>query len=215
MAPVEYAIDKALGLALHQLDQARNEQRALVNRVVKYLEAAQCAIQGLEREYEEILVACQSIEGNPDQTQALRMRIGNYLHVDRLKQVIDDSVNGLEEYVNPLDDLANSMLRWPWKAGERADAVKEFRDHIERLNNYLTRLVQEELPERPAGTGLWANELIQLRDALGSRILQDQNPVRTLADSFLDQKRRAPEDALLSQSRKTIEKLLLAFDRGL
>ena len=215
MAPVEYAIDKALVLALDQLRQAREEQRAVVNRVVKFLEASQCAIEGLEREYEEILVACQSLEENPHQTQELMTRIGNYLHVDKLKRVIEDSVDGLEEYVNPLDELANSMLQWPWKAGERVKAFEEFRKHIGRLNDYLTRLVQEELPYRPAGTGLWANELHQLRDALDSQIIHDQQAVRTLADSFLDEKRRAPDNALLAQSRRTIEKLLLAFDRGL
>ena len=215
MEPVEYAIDKALGLALELLHQARQEQRAVVDRAIKFLEASRYAIEGLEKEYEEILVACQSLEANSTQTRILSERIGNYLHVDKLKRVIEDSVVGLEEYINPLDELANSMIQWPWKSGERINAAREFRDHIGDLKNYLTRLVQHELEFRPAGTGLWAAELNQLRNALDSRIIQDLNTVRTLADSFLSEKRQAPEDELLAVSRRTIEKVLLAFNRSL
>ena len=160
------ALDVAVDRATDLLRSAKERREEDVARCLGYLDAALAAIEGLEQEYDAILVEAGLVGGDPARITALERRIDTYLKVDRLRPRLHDAIVGLDFYCGEFETAAAKFLQWPWKRSDRARAADEFRTLLSSLRDYLRRLEQEGLDFRGAGTGVGIEALVAVKQAL-------------------------------------------------
>lgn len=218
MDPVTAKVGQtALGFAVDQagehLREARNRRADDAGRCEKYLEAALAAIEGLEREYDEILIAATHVGSDADQVASLRRRIDEYLKVDRLRPRLHEAIEGLEFYVAEFTKRSDSYLQWPWKRGDRRRAVKEFGELLERLRGYLRDLDQQGLEYRAAGTGVGIEALIAIQAALAAPAGLRDEPVGEVASRYQKERNKEVMFDQISRIRRAIEESRRSFGK--
>src|SRR5205814_3440131 len=90
------ALELALRLAEKYLDEARAIRRQNAASCVRYLQAAQTALEGLEDEVDQILTEAKIVARFQwDRRPELLKRIDDYLNRYRLAKVLGQSVQGI------------------------------------------------------------------------------------------------------------------------
>lgn len=187
MAIEMYAIDQALQAIKAAINRAQQHQAQDIEYCKGYLDAASLAIEGLEREYDEILNQAANCDlSQPDQTQSLSTRIDNYLYVDKLRPELLKAVAGLLECRAALMQHSENILRWPWTNPNREQALFEFDELVERLGDYLLKLDREGFKYRKARTGIGVSSLEKIKDFIASKDLRQNanNGLRTVIDEI-------------------------------
>ena len=204
-------IDLAVNRIDRLLEEASDRNKDDVERCERYLEACSEAIRGLEQEYDEILVQAKNSNETPDEIQNLRERIDKYLHVDRLRPKLSDAINGLSYYQENLTKNADRYLEWPWKKADKKLAVNEFSEVLEELQTYLKKLDEQELPYRPAGTGVGQAALHTMLNLLNNPMELRSENLRELAKKHISERDKEPLFEYVKQIRLLIERLRHAF----
>lgn len=176
-------------------------------RYAAYLEAARAALHGLEQEYQEIVVEANHCQlDRPEQVAALRKRIEDYLHVKKLREILDDAVMGVDIGRATLEGYAT---RWylsltPAKKQQREQAVVHYADVLNELKSRV-----RELDNWPKGaTGFAVDALLGIDTYLG---MGNEKMLREFIASLRVEGHQEELTAFTGAVRGVIEELLKAF----
>jgi hypothetical protein len=204
---LSFAADRAAGL----LREARERHAEDAGRCEKFLEAALAAIEGLEREYDEILVEARHVRDDAARAAALERRIDVYLTVDRLRPRLKEAIDGLDFYCTEFRTRSDSYLQWPWRRGDRKRAVEEFARLLSELQEYLKSLDQTGLQYRSAGTGVGIDALFALKQALSAPSAVRAETPDDVATRYQNTRDKEQMFHHITRIRRTIEDLRQTF----
>jgi hypothetical protein len=193
------------------LKEASDKNRDDVERCERYLEACSEAIRLLEQEYDEILVQAKNLNETPNELQQFRERIDKYLHVDRLRPKFSDAISGLSYYQGNLKRNSERFLEWPWKKADTKLAANEFSEVLEELHTYLKKLDEQDLPYRPAGTGVGQEALHKMLNLLSDPVELRTKSLREVAEKNISERNKEPLFEYVKRIRLLIERLRHAF----
>ena len=133
------AMAKAIELAEQYLAEARSIAKANVASCIRYLQAAQAALHGLEDEVDQILIEAKIVsrfqwERRPD----LLIRIDEYLNRYRLAPVLGEAITGIEECHEFAKRDAESFFQL--RKQEKNEAMEEVLVLLDKLSQYLASL---------------------------------------------------------------------------
>lgn len=206
-----FAGKKAIDIAVGRIDQlfkeAGEKDRWRVERCEKFLEACSEAIRGLEKEYDEIIVQASICDENSDEVKELRSRIKEYLHIDKLRDRLKDAIDGLLFYQDAFEKKAKSILNWPWKREDKKQSANQFSETLKQLNSYLKKLSDQDLPYRPAGTGIGVEALFSILNHLDTPVDYQTTSLSELANKYLSERDKEPMFEHISRIRMLIERL--------
>ena len=94
----------------------------------------------------------------------MKIRIGNYLNVDKLRPELLAAVTGLQSCRIALNEHANRFMQLPQDKRKRQKAVEKLTALIEKLEEYLKNLDTSFFYSRKAGTGIGVFPLNQILD---------------------------------------------------
>lgn len=219
-------LEKAVTSLTAQITQAQAFANDDVRRCKAYLETARDAIQALENEYDAILNQAEVCDlGQRQQILDLQQRLLDYLHLDRLRNVLWDVHAGLKGCRNALQENNERFLILPGVREKRQEAIADFVQTMETLEQYIADLQNHDLAFRKAGTGVGIKWLNGIKDLLVSAdiLYAGANPpapdqlarIRTALVDYIaiarqDRSKDRLEDAT-SRIRATVEKLLRTF----
>ena len=93
------ALENAFDIGKRLLEEAGYTKKYNGAACVKYLEAARTAIAGLEDEMDEILIEAKQVSlygwESGEKKADLHKRIADYLHRDRLRKILHESLEGI------------------------------------------------------------------------------------------------------------------------
>jgi hypothetical protein len=207
----ETALSVAADRAADLLRQARERRAEDAARCEKFLEAALVAIEGLEREYDEILVEAGYVRDDAGRAAALERRIDVYLTVDRLRPRLQEAIDGLEFYRTEFQTRSASYLQWPWRRGDRKRSMEEFARLLSELQEYLKNLDQAGLQYRQAGTGVGIEALFALKRALGAPPAVRAETPDAVATRYQNARDKEQMFHHITRIRRTIEDLRQTF----
>ena len=159
-------------LASEYIEKAREYKEHDIRACEYYLEAARTAIDGLEAEYDQILVQAKHCDlGHPEQIKTLRERTDTYLKVDLLRPKLQDAVIGLGLCRKALQKSTEGFHLWFWPPLQerREDAIAEFDKLLQDLEKYLEDLNVHGLKDLRSGTGVGAQTLLEIETYLDCR----------------------------------------------
>jgi hypothetical protein len=196
-------VSEAAALAAEHIKRAGSPAASSAERCIAYLEAAEAAIDGLETEYDELLIEAKFCDlTDPTDREELDKRIERYLHLDILRPQLQKATTGLKTSLNEIRQAYEP------KVGQRMAAV------LETLTGYLDDLDQSGLSCRPARTGVAVQPLTEIQGDLRKEKLfttEGRKLLRNKAETF---QRASGKDGLLLRTdeiRQTIESLRLAL----
>ncbi len=177
---VSTLVAKAVELAQNKLSEAKQFTVQNVQRCQSYLEAARAAINGLEAEYDAILVEAKWCDPNQvEEMKDLYRRIDAYLYGEHLRPLLRQSIDGLQACHAALQANADQFLPWPWRRPDRQKAVAGFTDLLQALLLYFYKLDND--LSGPSGVNVPSLQLIQqhLELQLGADV-----PVRSFTSTL-------------------------------
>jgi hypothetical protein len=136
------ALGKALEMAGKSLAEARAVPKRNVVSCIRFLQAAQHALRGLEDEVDAILVEAKIVARFQWEARVgLLRRINAYLNRYRLAPVLDEAIKGIKE----CHDFAGKDAESFWsflqtRRAEKVKAMKEVDSLLGRLTDYLNHL---------------------------------------------------------------------------
>lgn len=204
------AIEVAVGKAEELLRDAKDKRRSEVERCAKFLEISSVVIQGLEQEYDEILVQTENCSDRPTDIEQLRRRICEYLHVDKLRTKLVDAIEGLSDYQRIFEEHAASLWSWPWRQADKDEAVQQFQENLQQLNGYLNQL-STSLPFRESGTGVGQEAMHDILRNIDAPSGFKTCPLNELGKKYLLERDKEGMFEHVKRIRKSIEKLQHAF----
>ena len=205
------AIDVALVRVEESLREANIETRTQVDRCASFLEACRDAIEGLEKEYDEILEQTVNCPDDPTAIRALKQRIDDYLHVDKLRTKLIDATTGLELYLNLFEKKATTVRQWPWKRPDKEKAVDLFRRNLEQLNGYLYKLNHSDLPYRPSRTGVGQEAMFAILQNIEASPTFRRSSLKELGEMYRSERDKEPLIESVKRIRTVIEEMRKGF----
>lgn len=205
------AIDVALVRVEESLREAKMKERTQVDRCASFLEACKDAIEGLEKEYDEIIEQTVNCPDDPAATQALKQRIDDYLHIDKLRTKLIDATTGLELYLELFEKKATTVRQWPWKRADKEKAVDLFRKNLEQLHGYLYRLNHSDLPYRPSRTGVGQEAMFAILQNIDASPIFRTSSLRELGEMYRSARDKEPLIENIKRIRTVIEEMRKAF----
>ena len=194
---VQTALQTALALVKAHLERAAEQRRQTARACISYLEAAREAIRGLEKEVDEIFVEAMVIgrfESDADHERQLFKRVHSYLNVDRLRPLLSEALNGIDQCHDELVQQANGFFG---TNGPRAEAGKAVLNMLAALQEYLSNLrgsLTYSLDNFMGPSGVNMKELKELSDALASDMnveeAERRDRIAEIADRGSSQRRR-------------------------
>jgi hypothetical protein len=227
------ALTPAFKSATKWLEGARAEvnktKKYNVSACVSYLEAARIAIRGLEDELDQILIEAEQVSQyywEKKNRAKLAKRITTYLNHDRLRPILDESLEGIGKCHNfAKQDIYGFFGRADQKKTHAVDLLEEL--HRE-MQNYLVNLSKSSsyTEVNYAGpSGLKMPELLDLRELLKDKtkrpLLSDgrkvprteaerQNQAASIVDNVQkDRDRRG--FATVAKAKGVMQELMVAF----
>jgi hypothetical protein len=210
------ALEKAIELAERYLAEARVIAKTNALSCIRYLQAAQAALRGLEDEVDSILLEAKIVarfqwEGRSD----LLKRIDEYLNRYRLAPVLGQAIEGIEACYDfaRRDEESFFQLR----RGDKAAAMDEVLGLLDELTQYLENLgsSMEYSRENYAGpSGIDKLVLLDLEQLLiaGDDARDDeirQKVIWTVDEHLKGRQRKGLQYADAAEG--TIQKLMNAF----
>lgn len=212
---IPIAIDLAVQAAKNHIKMAKQYTSQDVEFCLNYLEAARDAIQGLEKEYDQILVQAKNTNlEQPNQVENLIQRIDSYLKIDKLRPELLGAIIGLDDCLKALENKSKKLLQWPWKKSNREKAVKDFASLLRDIKQYLEDLDGAAFQHRGAGSGVGVlplNRLLMQLRYMNLNPLSGRGSFIELVNEFEQDRTK---DNLLGYTAKieqSIQKLLRAF----
>lgn len=205
------AIDIAVGKIDQLLLEASKKDEWRVELCEKFLEACNEAIQGLEKEYDEILVQTGNIDGTPEGLKDLKIRIEEYLKIDKLRNKLIEAIAGLDFYQVAFEQKATSIFNWPWKKKDKKKAAQQFSETLKELNTYLKNLSEQELPFRAAGTGVGIEALFAILGELENDGDDQIKSLKDLSKKYQLERDKEPMIKHITKIRELIERLHKEF----
>jgi len=168
---VETAIERGAALAEKYLLAAVRAPKDNIEACVKYLRAAQVAIEGLETEADEILRDSKLVAlFDWERRSELYARIDTYLHVDRLRTLLDKSLEGMRASYNYAKENSGRFFQSSSTQAHQRLAVESILSLIQSATQYLESLsgAMGYSSENYAGpSGIHVEELLQIQQHLG------------------------------------------------
>jgi hypothetical protein len=170
---LQTALNQALQLGNQRLREAQEVGDNNMVACIAYLEAARAAIRGLEEELDEILVEAKRVasfsqtwENRPD----VFKRINEYLNRDRLRPVLDQSIEGIDRCSQAARDDSRRFFVWRQEQREqKAEVVENLLKLLEDLREFLQGLslrMQLDRENYAGPSGLGMSELLELEKLL-------------------------------------------------
>jgi hypothetical protein len=210
------ALENAFDIGKRLLEEAGYTKKYNGAACVKYLEAARTAIAGLEDELDEILIEAKQVSlygwESGEKKADLHKRIADYLHRDRLRKILHESLEGIRACHEALVADANSF----WQ-GERSQQQKqEAVDHLVKLlgeqDEYLKSLSHQMTFGEVNYTGPSALNLSELLDleALLENVGTSKEQITTLVEEIQNERERRGLP-LVAHGKGVIQELTVAF----
>lgn len=217
---VKTALRSAATATEHYLNAADRITERNIHACRSYLRAAQSAIEGLEREADEILIEAKSVTEmlwTDDTRAALRRRIDTYLHVDVVRLQLARAVAGIDACHGRAVRDATSWLRGSADKKRASDNLLEsfgaLKSYLESLHSTLGYSVENNV----GPSGVLVPILLELRKLLEparhetpTAEQERQQRVRGLASEAQVMRRRNGLRIAENASR-TIQELSMAF----
>ncbi|MGC1294700.1 MAG: hypothetical protein WA869_06645 [Alloacidobacterium sp.] len=218
------ALEKAVSMGSRYLDDARKEVRqAEKNNVascIKFLEAARAAVLGLEDELDEILIEAGMVARYEWECRSeLFARIHNYLNRDRLRPILDGSLQGVSACYKFAAQDADGFFQRRHRRMQKAESVNDLLRLFGALSDYLKSLSATMTLDRvnyvgPSGINI--QELLDLEKYLddshfGAKdIKMRKEEIRKLAAAAQETRLRRGLP-LAAETRKVIQELNVVF----
>jgi hypothetical protein len=202
------ALERALSMADGYLKKGSASKTANVEACLNYLRAAQVAISGLEEEVDEILIQAKMVARFKwdDRTTPFE-RIERYLNRDRLRPILDQSLQGLEACRRYLERDSTGFFQ----RAEKLELVAEVSSLLDSLFNYLRSLgsAMSYSRENYAGpSGINMPELIELQNLLSAP--DRAADAIALVDKVQAQRQRGGL-ALVAQTARLTQEIAVTF----
>lgn len=142
------------------LTKAR-DNRHLTQKVLLYLDALKESIRalGLERQY--ILQDVRHCHiRDPQQVDAVTKRMSNYLYVDNISSRLRESLKGLNESRDSIQNQASGIR---WRKRDKQEAVRQFLVTLDELEMLLQNLTNNFYPN---GSGMGIQTLFPIYEEL-------------------------------------------------
>jgi len=210
-----FSLDLAVQAAKNHIETAKQYTVQDIEFCRNYLEAARIAINGLEMEYDQILVQAKytNLEQS-EQIANLIQRLESYLRIDKLRPELLRATTGLDDCQKELENESQKFLQWPWKKNNREKAVKDFTFILKDLKQYLEDLDGAAFEHRVAGSGVGVVSLNRLLDRLKYISLEPLSGRSNFIQLVNEIEQDRTKDNLLSYTvriEQSIQKLLRAF----
>jgi hypothetical protein len=169
-AAVGPIITTAHKTAKEAVDKAKDARLTDLERTLANLTAAETAIGGLGREWEDLLRTAASCPlRDTNAVQQLVDRIEGYLTTNRLRSELRLALDGLKEEREVIEGRAKTIRQFPWKRKDRARALQRYTETSGELVEFLESLGPLLLPMSPSGIG-WGH-LKGIQEVLANRML--------------------------------------------
>lgn len=216
---VEKVTEKGFNLVEKYLVEANKAPKNNVEACIKYLRVAQMAIDGLEREVDEILIESKLVALFDWEKRAeLYRRIEQYVNVDKLRPLLAKTIDGMKASLRFAQEDAESYFQWPGRRLRKEDAADTLSNLVDKASQYLESLsgVMALSPENYIGpSGVNMEELIEIRRLLvlneGELEEKDRrNQIIKLAETC-QAKRHKRGLNIVSQASGAMHQLSIAF----
>jgi hypothetical protein len=179
------------------LAESKEGRADILEACDRYLQAAATAVSGLEAEVDEILHEAALISNaKGGDLSHLWERIDLYLHNDHLRRKLESSIGGLGGCLEVLEALATERATANVRQ-KRQLALVDLDAVIRRVRDYeqsLERFEANGLRHLPAGTGIAAWELSQIKLILNGRDSLDE-PSRQAVSRLVDEARSRSKES--------------------
>jgi hypothetical protein len=210
-----YAIRIASELVRSYLSKAESFAIEDARHCQNYLLAAQVAIWGLEKEYDQILVQAEVCDlHDPEQVRRLRERILNYLSVDDVRLQLDKAITGLETCRAALQENIDRWFQWPPTRKNRQEVLADFDRLFSELERYLRDLKVQGLEFRPSWTGVGIQPQWEMLENLPPKRPIDESTQERFSDIIERARQDRTKDRLLNFTEgieRSSNKLLQTF----
>ncbi len=212
-AAVGPIITTAHKTAKEAADKAKDVRLTDLERTLANLKAAEAAIGGLGREWEDLLRTAASCPlRDTNAVQQLVDRIEGYLTTNKLRSELRLALDGLKEEREVIEGHAKTIKQFPWKRKDRARALQRYTETSGRLVEFLESLGPSLLPMNPSGIG-WTH-LKEIQEVLANRML-NLDEARRQVNEQVQRARNDPKThrwyELRSEIKITYSRLLRAF----
>jgi hypothetical protein len=212
-AAVGPIITTAHKTAKEAVEKANDARLTDLERTLANLKAADAAIWGLGREWEDLLRTAASCPlADTKKVQQLVDRIEGYLTTNLLRSELRLALEGLKEEHEVIEGRAKTIKQFPWKRKDRAKALQRYTETSRKLVKFLVSLGPFLLPMSPSGIG-WGY-LKGIQGVLANRMLNLEEAKRQV-DELVQAARNDPRvhnwHELRTEIRTTHRKLLRAF----
>jgi len=217
MAPITgkillLALDKSVGIVQEHIHNAQRKKENVLDQCKEYLLAAQEAILGLEAEYDEILVQTRLLDCNDaDQIAELRLRIENYLAVDKLRPLLIKATQGIESCKEIWNADTNKWWNRPKIKGKKNRSLEEVNVLLEDLVIYLYDLDEQGLKFRRGGSGVGIKWLEYIIETLKSQLVNKRIELDNILEKAMKDRNKGRLLDFTKRITKTIVVLLAAF----
>jgi hypothetical protein len=212
-AAVGPIITTAHKTAKEAVEKAKDARLTDLERTLANLTAAEAAIGGLGREWEDLLRTAASCPlRDTKAVQQLVDRIEGYLTTNQLRSELRLALDGLKEEREVIEGRAKTIRQFPWKRKDRARALQRYTETSGKLVEFLESLGPRLLPMSPSGIG-WGH-LKGIQEVLANRMLNLDEAKRQV-DEQVQAARDDPAThhwyELRSEIKITHSRLLRAF----
>ena len=156
-----------LGQDIAKVVKKAQESPDVTKRVLLYLESARAAVNTLGLERQHILTDVRRCDvGDPDQVNALWMRLDRYLHEDNIRPQLENSIRGLYACRQTIEKEAKGVR---WRKRDKQAAVEAFSSTLNELESVLQGLSSNFYP---GGSGMGVQTLAPIFEVI-SRVRDD------------------------------------------
>jgi hypothetical protein len=164
ISTVKFAADTAK-VAMDRADQAN---KADVDAILGYFDAARIAIWGLGQEREAILSDAATCDlANEQQVDALEKRLDQYLRVNILRPHLELAIVGLDACQKIAKQHNEPFWFWPFRDKDKNTALVDVMEQHKGLGDFLNILGNRVNHSDPSGIG-W-QQLMDIETALKDR----------------------------------------------
>ena len=198
--------------AQEAIEKAKDAQRTDLERTLANFAAADEAIQGLGREWEQLLATARICPlRDTDAVQQLVNHLEGYLTTNWLRDELRLAFEGLTEEREVIEGRSRTIRQFPWKRKNRERALKRYIDISTELFDFLESLGPVQYMN-PSGVG-WKH-LKDIQEVLCNRMLdleQARQQLEQLVQKARDDPRVQDWRKLRSEIKITHSRLVRAF----
>lgn len=150
-----------LGQGIASVVKKAQDSSDVTKRILLYLDTVWAAVNALGLERQCILSDIRRCDvRNPDQVNALWLRLDRYLHEDNIRHHLESSIRGLGTCSEVIENEAKGA--W-WRKRDKKDAVEAFSRTLNELESVLQGLTCDFYP---GGSGMGVQTLLPIYELI-------------------------------------------------